>query len=267
MSETQRIIKYLAMAFACFLVFSIVSGIMSFFVAFGNIFNDNEVTEKLEGLDIKDNVSILDIELHDVNLTIKIGDTLKAETNNKYIDVKQTDNKLFINQTKNNWFNNDTDELIIYVPTNLFFDGVSIETGAGKIKIDKLSSKKLDLEVGAGKVDINNLAVSEKAKIEGGAGTMNITNSRLNNLNLDMGVGKLSLTSIVTGESKIDAGVGSVDLKLIGTSEEYKINLDKGLGSTVVDGNNMADNSSYGSGGNIIDLSGGIGSIKVDFIN
>lgn len=267
MSSTQKIIKYLAIAFALFLTFNIISGIMLGVSFIGNIFNDNKssIAEELNDLEIDNNLLILDVDVSSSNVTIKSGDTFKVETNNKYINTKQDKNKIYIEEKNHNWFN-DNSELIIYIPEYFVFDKVSMETDIGKVNIESLSTKQLYLNLGAGKVDINNLNVIDKAKIDGGAGEINISSTSINNLNLNMGVGKLSLTSKLTGNSIIDSGVGKLDLNLIDTQEDYKISLDKGIGTAKIKGNNIKDDSTYGTGINKIDIDGGIGSINIDFI-
>lgn len=267
MSSAQKIIKYLAIAFALFLTFNIISGIMYGVSFIGNIFNDDKsgVTEKLNDLEIDNNTLILDVDVSSSNITIKNGDTFKVETNNKYIISKQDKNTIYIEEKNHNWFN-DNSELIIYIPEYFVFDKVSMETDVGKVNIESLYTKQLYLNLGVGKVDINNLNVIEKAKIDGGAGRININAIGVNNLNLNMGVGKLSLISKLTGDSIIDSGVGELNLSLIGTQEDYKISLDKGIGTAKIKGNTMKDDSTYGTGINKIDIDGGIGSINIDFI-
>lgn len=267
MSRLQKIIKYLAIAFAIFLTFSIISGIMYGISFLGSLVTNEEssITEKLNDLEINDDTLLLDINVLSSNITIKSGDVFKAETNNKYINSEQDKNKLYIQEKKHNLFHNDNSELVIYIPSDTTFDGVSIETGAGKVNIETLSTKQLYLNLGAGKVEINNLNVLETTKIDGGAGEITINATNINNLDLDMGVGKLSLTSKLIGNNKIDSGIGEMNLSLIGTLEDYKIFLNKGIGQTTIDGKNIKDNNTYGTGINKLDIDGGIGSINIDF--
>ena len=270
MSGMQKIIKYLAISFAVFLIFNIISGIMYGVSFIGNLFDSDKsgVTDKLNDLEINDDTLLLDINVSSSNITIKTGDTFKAETNNKYISSKQDNNKLYITEDKHNWFHSSSNnELIIYIPIDFIFDGVEIDAGAGKVNIENLSTKQLYLNLGAGKSDINNLNVLEKAKIDGGAGEMNINATSINNLDLNMGVGKLSLTSKLTGNNKIDSGVGKMNLYLIGTLDDYKISIDKGIGNATIDGENMKDDSTYGTGIDSLDIDGGIGSIDIEFKN
>lgn len=269
MREVQKIIKYLAIAFALFLTFSIVSGIIYGISFIGNIFDDDKssITEKLNSLEINNEALLLDINVSSSNIKIIEGDAFKAKTNNKYISSRQDKNKLYITEKKHNWFHhNKNNELIIYVPANFIFDGVAIETGAGKLNIETLSTKRLYLDLGAGKAKFSNLIVSSEAEINGGAGEIVIDYSNINNLDLDMGVGKLSLTSKLTGNSKIDSGIGKVDLSLMGSLEDYQITLDKGLGSATIDGNTMNDDTTYGTGYNKLDIEGGIGSINIELV-
>lgn len=267
MKQSQKIIKYLAIAFALFLTFSIIS-IISYGVSFiGNLFDSDKdsITEKLNDLDINDNTLLLDINTSSSNITIKSGDVLKVETNNKYINSKQDNNKLYITEKKHNILRDNESEIIIYIPDDFIFDGVSIETGAGKVNIETLSTKKLYLNLGAGKVEINDLNVLEKAKVDGGAGEIVINAININNLDLDMGIGKFMLIGQLFGKTEIDQGIGTVDLNLLGNKDDYQIHLDKGLGSVKIDGNNINNDETLGNGNNKIDIDGGIGSIEINF--
>ena len=155
--------------------------------------------------------------------------------------------------------------MILYVDEDILFNEVIIENGAGTLEIDNLNTKELELDLGAGRVSIDKLNVSDEASISGGAGEISIINSSINNLDLDLGVGRVLLEAILTKDSEINAGIGEIDLNLLGKKDDYKINIDKGLGTVVVDGNEIYDKYSLGSGSNLIDISGGIGSVNVNF--
>lgn len=266
MSGSQKIIKNLAIAFAFFLIFNIIFGIIYALSLFTNIFKTEENLKSLEEIKelIETDARILDIDLKTTNLIIKIGDTFKAETSNKYIETKQDKEKIYIKEKKHNFFK-EKSKLIVYVPSDIVLDMVQINGGAGKIEIDALQTKVLDLNLGAGKVEINNLNVLNKTVIEGGSGSVDIKNGSLNNLDLNMGVGKFSLDASVLGNSDIEQGVGSINLNLIGTKSDYKIYTDKGLGSITIDGKNINNNENFGDGINKINIEGGVGSINIDF--
>ena len=268
MSKAQRIIKYLAFAFAIFLIFNIISLIINGLSFLGSMFDNDKQSSNLKELKINNSALILDIDVLSSNISIKQGNTLKVETNNKYIRTNQYKNKLYIKEKKHDLFNkNDNNKLTVYVPKDFIFDMVNIKTGASNLNISTLSTKKLSLSLGAGKVKVNNLNVTSSAAITGGAGEIIIEDSSINNLHLSMGAGKLLLNSKLIGDSEIEAGVGKMDLLLIGSLNDYSVELDKGIGSASINNSNMENDKIYGTGTNKIDIDGGIGSINIDFIN
>ena len=80
-----------------------------------------------------------------------------------------------------------------------------------------------------------------------------------------MGVGKLTLKSRIEGKSDLDYGVGETNLTLLGSSEDYRIEIDKGIGEARLAGESIKDDSVYGWGENRIEIDGGIGAIRVEF--
>lgn len=266
MTTAQKIIKYFAIGLAFAIILGILSCIMFGLSTISNFFGDKESTiEDLKDIGINSNdVSVLDIDIMYANLIIKKGDTLVAQTNNEHITTTNNGNKLIIKEKKHISFNNNSD-LIVYVPEDLIFDGVSINAGAGKIEVESLTTKILEFDLGAGKTTIDNLVVLGSAEIDGGAGQTTISNSSINNLDLDTGVGKCTLVSELIGKNNIDVGVGKLDITLLGEKEDYRIIAEKGLGSIKLDNEEIKSKKVYGNGVNNIDISGGIGSIDIKF--
>lgn len=267
MNTTQKIIKYLAIGFAFSLIIGIISCISTCIFGISIFFNnDDNILENAEETTIKEDIDSIEVNLGATNLYIVEGEEFKAETNNKNIKVTERRNTLFIKEKKHSFSSfTETPTLTIYLPTSYELKKSIIENGAGKIKIENLNTKILDLELGAGSTEIINLTVQNEADIDGGAGKLEILNSEINNLDIDMGAGKLSLESKLTGDNNIEAGVGSVDLRLLGTKEDYKFKVEKGLGSIKIDGENIANESIYGNGSSYIDIEGGVGSINIEF--
>lgn len=277
MTTFQKIIKYLAIAFAIFLIVNIISAIMFGIYKFANVLGltktnqeDSEILNKQEMIlntESKD-ISNLNISLKYSNLVIKKSDKFLAESNNKNVSCIQENNSLEIKESDyNNFKNNQTSEVTIYIPENLIFKTINIEAGAGKIYIDTLNAENLLLEIGAGKTEIENINVTEKAKLDGGAGKVDILNGTINNLNLDMGVGKFAISTKLKGKNKINAGIGKLDVNLQDSIENYSIKAYKGVGTINIDGKSISDNEEYGIGENYIKLDGGIGSIDIRFVN
>ena len=91
MTTAQKVIKYIATAFAVFLIITIISLILSgsyaLLSAFGLIHtNKNIITDDLKVISSEVNeVSTLKIDLACTNLDIKKGNSFKVETNNSKI--------------------------------------------------------------------------------------------------------------------------------------------------------------------------------------
>ena len=169
MTTAQKIIKYFALAFAVFLIVTIISAILtggySILKAFELIHtNDKQITEELKVISnqIKE-VETLKIELACTNLEIKTGENFRVETNNSKITFEEQNGSVKIKEKTKNWFsNNGASDLIIYIPENMIaLDETKIETGAGKINIEKLNTQGLYLELGAGDVHIENLIATQ----------------------------------------------------------------------------------------------------------
>ena len=271
MTPVQKIIKNIALALAFFLIVSIISGILSVLYALSGVLglkNENiKINAEMSMINFEnEEIAILDIDVNFTNLIIKNGDTLRAETNNKDINCKQNNQNLQIKEKQHNLFSkNNRGDLVVYVPEDLNFKKIKINAGAGKIQIENINTENLDLELGAGETTINKLNVTNNCKIESGAGKVSISSGKIDGLNLDMGIGNIEITSVITGNSKIDAGIGNLDLKVQDNKENYTIESDSGIGNIKIDGNKVAEDAKYGNGKNIIKIDGGIGNINIEF--
>ncbi len=264
MTKLQRTIKYLAMAFAIFLIVSIFSGILSVARLLVGLGNKN-LPEELTTYPVTEEVTSLDLEINAAELVIKTADNFSVESNIKNLSVTQNGGVLLIKEPKNFGVTYKGAVLTICLPENTVFKKADVEAGAGVFTAETLSAEKLYLNLGAGEVQISSLSASKEAVIEGGAGKLTVSGGRLNNADIEMGVGALYLTSELTGESEIDCGVGNVETYLLGEKENYRIELNKGIGKATVDNETVADETVYGNGKNEIEINGGIGEIKVNF--
>lgn len=269
MSAFQKVIKYLAMAFAIFLCVNIFGGIFMALSTLSFFFSgkETEAVGEIQVYPIEEELSSLSVELSGANLKIVTGDTFSVESNHKYISVNVENGELRISETKNVFaFSTKGVTVILKVPQDFVFDDVTVEAGAGKVEIDTLSADVLELSFGAGEAEIKNLSANSRTKIDGGAGELTIDGGKLCNLKLDMGVGELTLKSRIEGESRLNYGIGEANLTLLGSLEDYKIEIDKGIGEAKLSGESMKDDCIYGSGENSIEIDGGIGAINIEFL-
>lgn len=272
MSIAQKMIKYLALAFAIFLIVTIFSGILTGIYTMSNILGlKKESTEsitEISTLELEeiDDYAYLDIEIKYSNFKIKLGEKFEVQTNNDNIEVNQKNNKLKIIEKQSNWFwrNSNEEELIVYIPENIEFEKVNIETGAGRVNIEEIKAEKLKLNLGAGETIINNI-ISDNVDIDGGVGKFTIENGTINNLDFDLGIGETTINAKITGNNKIDTGIGSLKLNIDGNIEDYKFKVEKGIGNIKLNGKQVSNNEIIGNGENVIDIDGGIGEIIINF--
>ena len=266
MTSTQKIIKYCAIAFALFLAVSIIGGIVSAVASLSFISGGKQVVEDMKTYAISDTVDDLEIDLAAAQLEIISGDKFSVETNHKYLKLENKSGQLTIKETRQIvGFHSPEARVILTIPEDYTFREAEISTAAGTVKMDALSADKLSLDLGAGEVTIDKLTAGSRARINGGAGQLTINGGSLANLDFDMGVGKVVLTSALTGEGKIDYGVGELCLTLIGSAKDYRIELDKGIGEALLDGQKIADDTVYGQGENTLEIDGGVGSMDIRF--
>lgn len=85
----------------------------------------------------------------------------------------------------------------------------------------------------------------------------------LRDLQLDMGAGELSLTGVIVGEGELNLGVGQVRLNLLGGFDKYTVEMNKGIGDLIFNGESI-NGRTVGNGATEIEINGGIGSITVN---
>ena len=262
----QKTIKYLAMAFAILLSVSIISGICGGIASLSFIFGHKTVSGELKTYPVNEDVEELIIDISAADLSIQTGDKFRIESNHKYLKVKESNGKLILSEEEK-WLASNPEgiRVVIYIPEDVHFTSADLDTGVGSVKIESLSADVLDLDLGAGEAQIDRLTAAKRAKINGGAGELSIKQGMLRNVDLNLGVGELNLTGSILGESKLDYGIGEANVTLLGTEEDYRIELDKGVGEAKIEGESMQDDSVYGSGENRIDIDGGIGELHIEF--
>lgn len=264
MTTFQKVIKYLAIAFAGFLAVSIIGGILGVAGIFSGLSGEDVLLDEPRNISISNNITSLKIDIAAAEITIKKSDAFTVESNLTHLDVIENDGKLIIKEDSKYGIGYTDAFLTINLPDETVFETANISSGAGRVNIDILSADSLKLEFGAGEVNINSLIANNNAKIDGGAGKITISSGLLNNLDLDMGVGQLNLTGSVYGNSDFDLGVGESNFTFNGYEDDYSIDIEKGLGSVSVNGKQVAEYHSV-SGNNRIEIEGGMGAINLVF--
>ncbi len=265
MTSLQKLIKYIAIAFAVLLSVSIIGGILSAVGVIGSIFTGDSAAGEMKSYDIPSGIIALDIEIGAADFSIKEGDKFYVESNLKEFSVKYDNNTLSLKDKQIVGGDYKGAVVNLYIPKGTVFEDIDIETGAGRFNIDSLESKALSLEFGAGEVNIKSITATNSVDIDGGAGKITIASSSFSNLDLDMGVGQLNMVSELSGKCCFDLGVGETNITLVGKADDYRIKAEKGLGSLKVNGESVSGFENGGNAVNSVDINGGIGAININF--
>ena len=255
-----KVMKYLALALAISIIAGIVSSIYYLGDGITNMFKHEEVSDNVYALEFEDGIKELNVNVSFSKLVIKSGEKFRVESNNKSVVVNNSNSILKVVDGKH--LNNNV--ITIYIPNDFIFDKVKIDTGVSSVNIGKLSGYDVDLDLGVGNLDIESLTAIDKCDIDTGAGRTVINDADVSNLDLDIGAGQFIYNGIMRNRATVDAGVGEVNINLK-NKDSYVICVEKGIGNITIDGVSVGDGSTYGNGNNIVDISGGIGSIKVNF--
>ena len=265
MTSWQKAVKYAAMALAIIMTVSIIGGIVSAVTSFAFAFGLTDEVGEMRTYEVKDGISHLDIKIKGAALDVKLGESFSVESNIVNLSVSDLGGTLSVKQGGSfMWGRSSSGRVTVTVPKETVFDRVSISAGAGKVTIDSLSAKHLKLDLGAGEVKIKSLVATESADIDGGAGKVTVESGEFNKLDLDMGVGEFNLTARLSGRNTLDMGIGKANITLVGKSDEYRIDVDKGIGASKIDGTSVGSGT-YGNGDTEVEIDGGIGAMEISF--
>ena len=99
----------------------------------------------------------------------------------------------------------------------------------------------------------NGRSTNEKVYRSGNRTIIAVFAGMLRNLTLEMGIGALEF------------GIGTSYLTLLGSKDDYRVAVTKGLGSVCLDGQDILDFGSAGNGENHIEIAGGVGDVHISF--
>ena len=256
MSEGQKWIKIGAIALAVFIILIIINAILFLFGIIGGFGRGTK-----DFSEYYSNINSIEIDVNASSVNIVKGDSFLVEAKgvSQNFKVNNRRNTLEIEEDAFWFFNNNSGEITIYVPSNL--NELVIDGGSGEIKIEDITTNKLELDLGAGLININN-STFNNSDIDGGVGVLNANNTTFTNLSLDSGVGEVNISGNIYGNSEIDGGIGEINLNLSNESL-YRFIVDKGLGDISVNGTSIS--GTYGNGENVIDIDNGIGAVNITF--
>lgn len=229
MTTFQKVTKYAAFTFAICLAVFIITVIAE--TAIGIISSitgaDGKETTKTYTYD---SIRSLDVEMGAGTLIIRAeGDSFIVKATNLLgFSEDEANGTLKIKSGSTNFFSGGSDSsLEIIVPKDFTLDKLDVELGAGECTVKNISAK---------------------------------------NSEFDNGAGELTCSGFYSEKCKVDSGVGEVSMSFTGSTDDYSVILDKGLGGASVNGESYSkDRHKNSSAPNTIDVDCGIGDIEINF--
>lgn len=268
MKGFQKLVKYAAIAFGLYLAISIIGALIGVIVRVTSgvevlkELSGNENVELVDETRNFDELSGLNLNISSSNLTIKAeGDSYRMEAHNipKTTKIECKNDVLEIKNVKKL---KSESSITIYVPENAKLSRINLDMGAGNVEISNIEAANIDFSFGAGNVNIKNLK-SENPTIDCGAGQIKFENTELTNAKLSAEVGKVIYSGQLNGESRIECGVGEVEMNLEGGIDNYSIKVKKGIGNIKINKESVNNDSTTGNGQNKIYIDGGVGDIDI----
>lgn len=213
--------------------------------------------------EIREEILVLEMDIGAADIRLVESDRFSVETDNPYISIHVRSGRLIIREEPHIGNLEESNVTIAY-PAGTCFQEVDLSIGASRLKMESLTCGELDLDLGAGQTEIHRLTVREEGSINGGAGQILIHSGEIRNLELKLGVGESRITALLPGNAEIEAGVGNLELIIPGPESDYTIRAGAGIGAVYVNGE-MMGNKQRGNGPNRIELTGGVGQIRLTF--
>ena len=207
----------------------------------------------------------LDIDMTSGSLTFEKGSRFDVKYDSSVIRVEQNGDSMTIANDHSNPSAAERKrmDVVVTVPEGYAFADLDISFGAGKLISRTLPAETLRLELGAGSATLENVNVTGSATVKSGAGAFSIKSGSIANLNLQCGAGATQVAATLTGASKIVAAVGAADLQLGGRESDYTVTFKMSLGACYYNDTKIAKGGSFGTGPNTVDITGGLGVMRV----
>lgn len=161
-----------------------------------------------------------------------------------YIEVENTDkfqayvegDALYVKSVTTSMFQKAQNKckIVFYVPAAYQFDHVSMELGAGRMEVSDLHAGEASLEVGAGEIVVRGTE-ADKLKLSVGMGSIELDGMSVNQLDVSVGMGGVTAKGSVSGDIMADCSMGSVEMTLAGSRNDFNYKLDCAMGTIELD--------------------------------
>ena len=211
------------------------------------------------------NIRNLHIELGQTELHIIPGDSFVFTADRKIDSIAVTGDTLHIKHTekdsetfglfKSYLFEKEIPPLkaTLTIPYNVFFENITLEIGMGEFESKMpLKCKRSTINVGLGSCSLEDFSVTDYFETE-------------------CGMGSLTIQGTIDGTSKIQCGMGTVELITQGNPDDYNYKTQVGMGSVQIGDKTfegLSNKERFSSTAkNYFDINCGMGDITISFVD
>ncbi len=182
------------------------------------------------------------------------------------------DNELHIVAMNNTEFSitiNDTKSgLILYVPAEAILEEISIDLGAGQMKLDGLKAKEMQMDIGAGQILADGLQADD-ISFAVGAGEIALTNAQLKQVKVEVGAGNCEIQGTILGDVDVECAMGNVSFALAGKQNEFNYEIQCVSGNITIGEDEYSglvqEQSLSNNASKTMDLECAMGNLEVNF--
>ena len=253
MTSFEKIVKYIATAFAALLAVGIVVGILQGILiligiisgSYGKTIDTSQSFEAKQVRNIRIESSVGDIRVFETD-----GDEILIEAKkvterftcelgeNNTIEIRNKNTRTFI-------FNlfRHSPSIYIYIPKDVKLDVVNMELGVGDLRMEHLTASELN--------------------VDNGEGDIRLTGCEIFSTEFDLGIGDIRMEDFRMGDIEAESGIGDIRLELNGDIDDYEIEIDNGIGDNEINGKSRK-NYEAGKPKYEISCDSGIGDVKIN---
>ena len=130
----------------------------------------------------------------------------------------------------------DVPVIRLYLPRGHRFHAITLKNGAGDVHMEKekISCDTIKAEIGAGKWTVSGMIVEKCLRAEIGAGDVTMSQMDVKRMDISCGVGNFNYQGKLSGDSKIECGMGNCKLHLDQKESDFGYDMKLGMGKIAV---------------------------------
>lgn len=125
--------------------------------------------------------------------------------------------------------------ITMVIPSDMNFEEIDVEIGAGVMEISSLRTREMDAEIGAGELLINGME-TEDFSAEIGAGRIEASQMVSRDVSITVSMGEGLYEGTASGNIDLECDMGNLELTLNEREKDFNYEIESGVGSIKIGG-------------------------------